>query len=175
MAQNKAMSLYKAMPLHHETARLRLRPWDESDAGDLYALHCERVNLARTPTVERAREVIAEGLVRTAATGFAVLPIRRRQEGDFIGYCGLIVGRASADEPEIAYELLKRAHGHGYATEATRAVLGAAIATGRKRLWSTVRTWNTPSFRVLEKLGFERDHVSADDGGELAWLTRSLP
>jgi len=28
---------------------------------------------------------------------------------------------------------------------------------------------------VLEQLGFERDHVSADDGGELVWLTRSLP
>jgi RimJ/RimL family protein N-acetyltransferase len=54
-------------------------------------------------------------------------------------------------------------------------MLDAAVATGRKRLWSTVRTWNTPSFRVLEKLGFERDHASADDGGELVWLTRSLP
>ena len=54
-------------------------------------------------------------------------------------------------------------------------MLDAAIATGRKRLWSTVRTWNTPSFRVLDKLGFERHHVSADDGGELVWLTRSLP
>jgi RimJ/RimL family protein N-acetyltransferase len=83
--------------------------------------------------------------------------------------------RATADEPEIASELLKRVHGHGYATEAARAVLAAAIATERKRLWSTVRTWNTPSFHVLEKLGFERDHVSADDGGELVWLTRSLP
>jgi RimJ/RimL family protein N-acetyltransferase len=87
----------------------------------------------------------------------------------------LIIGQATADEPEIAYELLKRVHGQGYTTEAARVVLDAAIATGRKRLWSTVRTWNTPSFRVLEKLGFERDHVSADDGGELVWLTRSLP
>jgi len=171
-----AMSLYLPMPLHLETARLRLQPWDESDAEDLCALHSERVNLTRTPTVERAREAIAHGLARTAATGLAVLPIRRRHEGDFIGYCGLIIGRATEDEPEIAYELLKRAHGngYGYATEAARAVLDAAIATGRKRLWSTVRTWNTPSFRVLEKLGFERDHVSADDGGELVWLTRSL-
>jgi RimJ/RimL family protein N-acetyltransferase len=54
-------------------------------------------------------------------------------------------------------------------------VLDAAIATGRKRLWSTVGTWNTTSFRVLEKLGFERDRVSADDSGEFVWLTRSLP
>jgi hypothetical protein len=27
----------------------------------------------------------------------------------------------------------------------------------------------------IEKLGFERDHVSSDDRGELVWLTRSLP
>jgi RimJ/RimL family protein N-acetyltransferase len=71
--------------------------------------------------------------------------------------------------------LLMRVHGRGYATEAAGAVLDAAIATGRKRLWATARTWNTPSFRVLEKLGFERDHVSADDGGEFVRLTRSLP
>lgn len=54
-------------------------------------------------------------------------------------------------------------------------MLDAAVATGRKRLWSTVGTWNTPSLRVLEKLGFERDRVSTEDNGEVAWLTRSLP
>jgi len=105
-----------------------------------------------------------------------LLPIFRRGEGDFIGYCGLIVGSASVDEPEIAYELLQRAHGCGYATEAARAVLEATIATGRTRLWSTVRAWNAPSFRVLEKLGFDRDHVSTpDDRGEMVWMTRALP
>jgi len=124
------MSSYKPMPLHLETARLQLRPWDESDAEDLCALYSERVNLTRTPTAERTREFIATGLARTAATGLAVLPIRRRHDGDFIGYCGLIIGRATADEPEIAYELLKRVHGHGYATEAARAVLAAAKTTG---------------------------------------------
>jgi GNAT superfamily N-acetyltransferase len=86
------------------------------------------------------------------------------------------VGNASVDEPEIAYELLQRAHGCGYATEAARAVLEAAIATGRTRLWSTVRAWNAPSFRVLEKLGFDRDHVwTPDDRGQMVWMTRALP
>lgn len=76
---------------------------------------------------------------------------------------------------EIAYELFQRAHGRGYATEAAGAVLDAAVATGRKRLWATVGAWNAPSFRVLEELGFERDHVSTDDSGEVVWLSRSLP
>lgn len=111
-----------------------------------------------------------------SAEGLTLLPVCRRVEGDFIGYCGLIVGRATVDEPEIAYELFRRVHGRGYATEAAGAVLGAAVETGRRRLWSTVGSWNTPSLRVLEKLGFTRDHVSIDDrAGEVVWLTRSLP
>lgn len=95
-------------------------------------------------------------------------------QGDFIGYCGLIVGRATVSEPEIAYELFHRVHGLGYATEAAVAVLRAATLTGRRRLWATVRSWNAPSLRVLDKLGFEMDHISTDDRGELVWLTRSL-
>ncbi len=167
------MSAYPPMSFHLGTKRLRLQPWAESDADELRLLHSERGN--GTPTVEHTRALIVKQLAATVTTGIALLPIRRRDEGDFIGYCGLIIGRSTVEEPEIAYELFQRAHGRGYATEAARAVLDAAIATGRKRLWSTVGPWNTPSFRVLEKLGFERHHVSADDRGEHVWLTRSLP
>jgi RimJ/RimL family protein N-acetyltransferase len=167
------MPSYEPMALRLETERLSMRPWAESDAAELRALHSERGN--GTPSIEHVRALIAKQLAATPVTGIALLPIRRRDEGDFIGYCGLIVGRATLEEPEIAYELFRRAHGRGYATEAACAVLEAAIATGRKRLWSTVGSWNTPSFRVLEKLGFERDHVSAGDSGEVVWLTRLLP
>jgi RimJ/RimL family protein N-acetyltransferase len=167
------MSSYEPMSLHLETKRLRLQPWVDSDADDLRALHSERGN--GTPTVDHVRALIAKQVAATATTGIALLPIRRRAEGDFIGYCGLIVGRSTLEEPEIAYELFQRAHGRGYATEAASAVLEAAIATGRKRLWSTVGTCNTPSLRVLEKLGFEADHVSTDAAGDVVWLTRALP
>jgi RimJ/RimL family protein N-acetyltransferase len=166
-------STYETMPFHLETERLILRPWAESDAAEFCALLAERGK--ETPTVEHIRTAIAKLLAATETTGIALLPIQRRAEGDFIGYCGLIIGRSSVEEPEIAYELFQRAQGHGYATEAAGAVLGAAVATGRKRLWATVGAWNTPSFRVLEKLGFERDHVSTEDSGEVVWLTRSLP
>lgn len=167
------MSTYETMPFRLETERLILRPWAESDAAEFCALLAERGK--GTPTVEHIRTAIAELLTATETTGIALLPIQRRDEGDFIGYCGLIIGRSNLEEPEIAYELFQRAHGLGYATEAAGAVLDAAVATGRKRLWATVGAWNTPSFRVLEKLGFERDHVSTEDNGEVVWLTRSLP
>ncbi|WJV45046.1 GNAT family N-acetyltransferase [Streptomyces flavofungini] len=167
------MTPYETMPFHLETERLILRPWAESDAAEFCALLSERGK--GTPTVEHIRKSIAELLSATATTGIALLPIQRREEGDFIGYCGLIIGRSTLEEPEIAYELFQRVHGSGYATEAAGAVLDAAIATGRKRLWSTVGAWNAPSLRVLEKLGFERDHVSMEDNGEVVWLTRELP
>jgi RimJ/RimL family protein N-acetyltransferase len=167
------MSTYETMPFRLETERLILRPWAESDAAEFCALLAERGK--GTPTVEHIRTAIAELLTATETSGIALLPIQRRDEGDFIGYCGLIIGRSNLEEPEIAYELFQRAHGLGYATEAAGAVLDAAVATGRKRLWATVGAWNTPSFRVLEKLGFERDHVSTEDNGEVVWLTRSLP
>ncbi|MFE6847074.1 GNAT family N-acetyltransferase [Streptomyces sp. NPDC057686] len=167
------MSTYETMSFHLETERLILRPWAESDAPEFSTLLSERGN--GTPTVEHTRTAIAKLLTATETTGIALLPIQRRDEGDFIGYCGLIIGRTTVEEPEIAYELFQHAHGHGYATEAAGAVLDAAVATGRKRLWATVGAWNTPSFRVLEKLGFERDHVSTEDSGEVVWLTRPLP
>ncbi|AWZ10189.1 MULTISPECIES: GNAT family N-acetyltransferase [unclassified Streptomyces] len=167
------MTTYETMAFHLETERLILRPWAESDAAEFCALLSERGK--GTPTVEHIRTSIAELLTATAETGIALLPIQRRDEGDFIGYCGLIIGRSTLEEPEIAYELFRHAHGRGYATEAAGAVVDAAGATGRKRLWSTVGTWNTPSLRVLEKLGFDRDRVATDDRGEHVWLTRSLP
>lgn len=169
------MALYQPMAMELETRRLTLQPWTEGDAENYRALVAERDTGA--VTLETVRERIATQLASTERTGIALLTLRRRAEGDFIGYCGLIVGRASVDEPEIAYELFRHAHGHGYATEAAGAVVQAAAATGRKRLWSTVGSWNAPSLRVLDKLGFHRDHVDPDhDGrGELIWLTRALP
>jgi RimJ/RimL family protein N-acetyltransferase len=164
---------YSPMPLQLETARLSLRLWTESDVDAHRVLVAERGG--GMPSIEDNRRMIEDQRAASTLTGIALLAAIRRDVGDFIGYCGLTVGRASVDEPEIAYELFRRVHGQGYATEAACAVLNAAIATGRKRLWSTVRPWNAPSFRVLEKLGFQRDHVSADDRGELVWLTRSLP
>ncbi|MEU9314442.1 GNAT family N-acetyltransferase [Streptomyces sp. NPDC048295] len=164
---------YPPMSLQLETARLTLRPWTDSDIDAHRELVAERGG--GMPSIQHNRQMIEDERAASVRTGIALLPVIRRDVGDFIGYCGLTVGRASVDEPEIAYELFRRVHGQGYATEAASAVLDAAIATGRQRLWSTVRPWNAPSFRVLDKLGFERDHVSTDDRGELVWLTRSLP
>ncbi|WP_211255729.1 GNAT family N-acetyltransferase [Actinocatenispora sera] len=105
---------------------------------------------------------------------YASMPMRLTTHR-FAGYCGLVAGHASADEPEIAYELLRADHGNGYATEAARATVDAAAGTGRRQLWATVRSWNEQSFRVLDKIGFTRtERISTDDFGATIWCTIGL-
>jgi [ribosomal protein S5]-alanine N-acetyltransferase len=103
-----------------------------------------------------------------------ILAVERKGTADVIGYCGLIFSGnvrnrgLPPDEPELAYELLRAAHGCGYATEAGRAVVAWVSEAGYRRLWAGVRDWNVASRRVLQKLGFretgqvERDAVHGD-------------
>jgi [ribosomal protein S5]-alanine N-acetyltransferase len=97
-------------------------------------------------------------------SGPGILAVERKRTADVIGYCGLTIhGNGSPDEPELAYELLRAAHGCGYATEAGRALVTWASEAGYQRLWAEVWDWNVASRRVLEKLGFrEADRVEPD-------------
>ena len=167
------METYPSMPLFLETDRLLLRPWANADLEDYRELIAERGD--GTPSVEAVREKIATQRAQTSSTGIALLAMRSRTDQRFIGYCGLVVGRATLSEPEIAYELLRRERGLGYATEAAKAVVSAAATTGRRRLWATIRAWNAPSLHVSEKIGFHRDHSTFDDRGEVVWMVRPLP
>ncbi|KNY04891.1 hypothetical protein AKH00_14720 [Microbacterium sp. GCS4] len=141
-----------------DTVRLSLRPQRDEDAGVFRRLWTERdprvprhrqLTSDGHPTVEEIAESIRAGaepgLLTVVATG----------SGEVVGYCGIVFhGSGEPDEPEIAFELLRAVHGRGYATEAAAAVLAEARRAGHPRLWATVWDWNTPSLRVLEKLGF---------------------
>lgn len=125
------------------------------------------------PTRDELRETILRQQASHIDTGIGLLVIRAANQ--FVGYCGLTVGRASLAEPELAYELLHVNQGAGYATEAADAVVHAAGGTERCRLWATVRPWNGASFRVLGKVGFKRtERITTDDFGDIVWWTREL-
>jgi RimJ/RimL family protein N-acetyltransferase len=155
------------------TERLSLNIWEESDASWYREFVGERG--VDKPSLENARKHVISLRDRALESGIGALTIRRKDEGDINGYCGLIIGRSTIEEPEIAYELFKRAHGKGYATEAASAIIEAAAATGRARLWATVGSWNVASFRVLEKIGFIRHHSTCKENGEeVVWNMRDL-
>lgn len=144
-----------------ETDRLILRPSRVDDAAlhrqlwterDLRVPPHRRINDKGQPTVD---DIAAQLRVVGEESGPGLLMVERKGTADVIGYCGLTShGNGSTDEPELAYELLRAAHGHGYATEAGRAVVRWAGEAGYRRLWAGVWDWNVASRRVLEKLAF---------------------
>jgi [ribosomal protein S5]-alanine N-acetyltransferase len=144
-----------------ETDRLTLRHSTVGEAAiyrqlwterDLRVPPHRRINSQGRPTVE---DIAARIRAERAEPGPGILAVERKGTADVIGYCGLTIhGNGSPDEPELAYELLRAAHGRGYATEAGRAVVTWASEAGYRRLWAGVWDWNVASRRVLEKLGF---------------------
>ena len=123
-------AVFKGMEFQLKTERLDLNMWEESDAVWLRQLIGERgVDM---PTIESVRSSLIEMRKKATENGISLLTIRRREEGDFIGYCGLIIGRSTLEEPEIAYELFRSAHRMGYATEAASAVLRLRLQRGAK-------------------------------------------
>jgi RimJ/RimL family protein N-acetyltransferase len=163
---------FRAMAFSIDTERLSLRLRTMEDAECNLELLRDHEG-GTTLSIGEVEQRIVEQNERAHVDGFGLLGIRRRYETSPIGYCGLIIGRGTLEEPEIAYEILPQFRGHGYATEAAGAVTEAAFATGRERLWATVGTWNAPSFRVLEKNGFHAHHNGYGERGEFVWMVRN--
>jgi RimJ/RimL family protein N-acetyltransferase len=63
------------------------------------------------------------------------------------------------DIVELGYWLFVESRGRGIATRAVGAMVEHAFANGIYRIEANVRVGNTPSERVLERLGFEREGI----------------
>jgi ribosomal-protein-alanine N-acetyltransferase len=153
-----------------ETDRLLLRPWRAVEASVLRELWAERD--PRVPTHRRLDvdghptvDELADRIRDEEPASVTLLAVEQKDTAEVIGYCGLIdSGRGAVGEPELAFELLRRVWGRGYATEASLSVLDWARRSGHRRLWATVWDWNTASRRVLEKAGFvETGRVETPD------------
>jgi RimJ/RimL family protein N-acetyltransferase len=166
-----------------ETDRLILRHRRVGEAAVYRQLWAERelrvpahrrINSEGRPTVE---DIAAQIRAESEEPGPGILAVERKGTADVIGYCGLTVhGNGSPDEPELAYELLRAAHGCGYATEGGRAVVTWAGEAGYRRLRAVVWDWNVASRRVLEKLGFReagRVEPGSVDGHSLLTVRES--
>ncbi len=150
-----------------ETARLHLRPFRETDAADLIALHSNPYVLRYwdSPPWDdpRRAEAFIEACHRMAdeATGARLAVVRG---GGFIGWCSLSRWNADYRSASLGYCFTDSAWGQGYATEAARVLLGWAFDTlDLNRVQAETDTRNQASARVLEKLGFVREGTLRED------------
>ena len=88
------------MRLRIETERLILTPEQPSDAEWFAELLNARG--VGTFTVADALERILIQTTVIETMGIGVLVLRRRDDGEWLGYTGLVIGRGSIDEPELA-------------------------------------------------------------------------
>lgn len=121
------------------------------------------------PTIADIAGSIAEA--DSGGGGPRLLTVVLGSTGAVLGYSGLNGhGNGSSAEPELAFELLRAAHGLGYATGAGDAILTWATEAGYPRLWAGVWDWNRASRRVFNKLGFRelrRIEPSSEHGHSL--------
>jgi RimJ/RimL family protein N-acetyltransferase len=137
------------------TARLRLHAPRRDDASAIAALANDRriaENTSRIPhpyTLADAESFLRYLEESETETAFAIT-----LADALIGVCGVRVKPRKT--PEIGYWLGAPYWGHGYATEATRALIDHAFEDlGLERLEAGARVSNPASRRVLEKCGFQ--------------------
>lgn len=146
-----------------ETERLRLRPFAETDAADLYqyAKDPEVGPAAGWPphgSVEESRNIIR--LVLNGPESYAIC---KKEDGRVIGAIELTLnGEAKLtereDECELGYWIGKPFWGQGLMTEAAEALLRRAFTElGMRRVWCAYFEGNEKSKRVQEKLGFRHE------------------
>jgi RimJ/RimL family protein N-acetyltransferase len=151
------------------TGRLRLRPFTSTDADALFALHSNAYVLRywdSPPWKERMRpERFLAACERMAEEGTgARLGIDRISDKAFLGWCSLTRWNPDYRSASLGYCLGEAAWGHGYATEAARALLQWAFDTlDLNRVQAETDTRNAASARVLEKLGFTREGTLRED------------
>ena len=137
------------------TERLTLTPPTPDDAGFVLELLNDPGWLANigdrgVRTLDNARAYIADRFSKS------LWLVVRDGAGEPVGMCGIVAQRDGLDSPDIGYAFLARHSGKGYATEAARVVLKHARETmGLPKVAAITSPDNTPSQRVLEKIGLK--------------------
>lgn len=144
-----------------ETARLILRPTDESDLDDFLRVAGQFAVARNTGTIGHpfTREDAVARLQKhrkalEERTGIC-FSIRLREGGAGIGTTGFFGFDAEHNHAEVGYMLDPLHWGRGYATEALRALVRHAFEDWHiRRLTAGYFSDNPASGRVLEKVGF---------------------
>ena len=169
-----------------ETERLLLRPPQAGDLAALAALGADG-NVMRYigPGTTHDRQVAAEWLERMLEEGRVGVPgppglpgwlvLIVKSSGDWAGLAALkiLAGQHAAaigiePEVELGYRLGENFWGHGYATEAARALLHYGfVELGIPLITAIADVRNVPSNRVLAKAGMICRKTYALDGRKI--------
>jgi RimJ/RimL family protein N-acetyltransferase len=155
------------------TSRLLLRQWRDDDLEPFAALNDDPEVMRyfpRTQTRAESFTLIERQRALIAKQGWGLWAVDAPD--GFIGFVGLSEPRFEAHftpAVEVGWRLAKHAWGRGYATEAARAALAFGFGElGLDEIVSFTAVQNTPSRRVMERLGMTHDAAGDFDHPALA-------
>jgi RimJ/RimL family protein N-acetyltransferase len=148
-----------------QTGRMRLRPWQEKDAADLYEYaKDERVGpIAGWPPHTSVEE--SAHIIRTVFHYPEIYAVELKESGKAIGCVGILIGKnsnfdISEQEGEIAYWIGVPYWGKGLIPEAVREVMRHAFENLElKALWCGYFENNAQSCVAQTKCGFRHHHT----------------
>jgi RimJ/RimL family protein N-acetyltransferase len=167
-----------------ESARLVLEPVTTAHAEEMYEGLCDPELYALIPedppadleALTRRYGVLARGGSADGTQLWMNWFLRPRDGGSPIGYVQSTV-KPSSRHAYVAYVLLRRAWGQGYAREAVAAALEHLFARhALDHVDALIDTRNARSLRLVEALGFQRieriekaDHFKGADSDEFRY------
>lgn len=165
-----------------ETERLVLRGWRKDDFRPWFDILQESA-VARflggtSTTLEDCWRRLSGAAGSWPMVGFGGWAVTSRGDDTLIGNIGLFNAWRDfepqfGEQPEMGWIFSTRAHGEGLATEAARAALDWAEAKlDPTPIWAIIDPDNGASFRLAEKLGFERVAETVYNGDPTAVLKR---
>ena len=152
-----------------ETARLILRPWQESEADSLfkYAGDPDIGPIAGWPQHTSAQHSLE--IIRTVFSAPETYAVVLKETGEPVGSCGIMStdGLHSATmkpgEAEVGYWIGKPYWGQGLIPEAVNALLQRCFnELALDAVWCGYYDGNIKSKRVCEKCGFKYHHTNHD-------------
>ena len=146
------------------TDRLVIRDWSIDDAEAAQEIYGSAdVMHWLTPAMEQINDVAAMRSVLHAWQEAQpnLLPprgrwaVQRREDGQVIGGLSIRLLPPYDEDLELSWQLLPGVWGHGYATEATRALIEWAFTQDTEELFAVARPNNVRAVATAKRLGMQ--------------------
>ncbi|WP_244932171.1 GNAT family N-acetyltransferase [Nocardioides sp. W7] len=148
--------------MHLETDRLLIRPWTHDDADRVLDIQ-SRIEVVKwlgdgepvlMKDLDEAHQRVDRYAERSAHPPLGFWAVEVRATGIVAGSVLLVtLPNAEAGEVEIGWHLHPDSWGHGYASEAARAVLAHGFDAGLPEILAVSHTDNYPSQGVMQRIG----------------------
>lgn len=165
------------------TERLVLRAFESRDLDALHAMQSDPDVIRYVPWPSRTRQESQAWMDerrkqdRLAAEGDAVAwAVARSSDDELIGSVNLWWRSVAHAQGEVGFAFARDAHGHGYAGEATSALLDLAFESlDLHRISGRADARNEPSCRLMARLGMRREaHLHEDEFFEGEWTDTAI-